>query len=237
MTLEKAFFRNLDTKETLPVQFNPSDLVYNKTAQFAEIAIPGLDQPVLQFIRGGTETLTLELFFDTTDQGMAEGAKPVTEELEKFYRLVKQDPQTHAPPKCLFAWGEKGRQGAGSPSTGGSVSQAPFWFVCVVESIDRKFTLFSAAGIPLRARLTVKLREYQSVAEMAGRLQSADLTKVRLLQRGQRLDQLAAAEYGDPAHWRLIAAANEVDDPRHLQPGTMLQLPPLKAPTAVRGTP
>ncbi len=236
MALEKAFFRNLDTKETLPVQFNPTDLVFNKTAQFAEIAIPGLDQPVLQFIRAGTETLTLELFFDTTDQGMAEGAKPVTEELEKFYQLVRQDPQTHAPPKCLFAWGAKGRQGAGGTPAGGRVSQAPYWFVCVVESIDRKFTLFSPAGIPLRARLTVKLREYQTVAEMAGRLQSADLTKVRLLKRGQRLDQLAAAEYGDPTHWRLIATANEVDDPRRLQPGTMLQLPPLKVPTAIRGT-
>ena len=37
-----------------------------KGAQIAEIAIPGIDSPILQFVRGQTQTLTLELFFDTT---------------------------------------------------------------------------------------------------------------------------------------------------------------------------
>ena len=64
-----AYIENLDTKKKVSVQFNPAELSLNKTAQLAEIAIPGLDAPVLQFIRGGTETMTLDLFFDTTQDG------------------------------------------------------------------------------------------------------------------------------------------------------------------------
>ena len=40
-----------------------------KGAQIAEIAIPGIDAPILQFVRGQTQTLALELFFDTTRVG------------------------------------------------------------------------------------------------------------------------------------------------------------------------
>ena len=37
--------------------------------QFAEVAIPGLDAPIIQFVRGQSETLTLDLFFDSTEKG------------------------------------------------------------------------------------------------------------------------------------------------------------------------
>ena len=59
--------------EVFDIQFNPSELLFEKQPQFAEIGIPGLDAPLQQFVRGGAEKLTLELFCDSTDQGM--GAK------------------------------------------------------------------------------------------------------------------------------------------------------------------
>ena len=83
MTLQKAQFQRLDKKlkpitPGLEVQFNPTEFTLNKGVQLAEIAIPGLDTPILQFVRGQTETLTLDLFFDTTDAGMGDSATPVT---------------------------------------------------------------------------------------------------------------------------------------------------------------
>src|SRR5688572_9707058 len=104
--LQTAFIENLDTKQCAKVQFNPTELSFSKTAQMAEIAIPGLDGPVLQFIRGGAETMTLELFFDTTDKGMGKESESVTKYVDEFYALVKQNPQLHAPPRCLFSWGQ-----------------------------------------------------------------------------------------------------------------------------------
>ena len=59
--------------ESIELQYNPTELSWDKSAQIAEIAIPGLDAPLQQFVRGQAEKLTLDLFFDTTDQGMGKG--------------------------------------------------------------------------------------------------------------------------------------------------------------------
>ena len=42
---------------------------------------------------------------------------------------------------------------------------------------------------------------------------------------GDTLDSLAWREYGDATEWRVIAEANEIDDPMRLRPGTELLLP------------
>ncbi|WP_143589272.1 LysM peptidoglycan-binding domain-containing protein, partial [Streptomyces angustmyceticus] len=42
---------------------------------------------------------------------------------------------------------------------------------------------------------------------------------------GDSLASLAWREYGDATRWRLIAEANEIDDPMRLRPGTELLLP------------
>lgn len=246
MSLQKAYFVSLETPkkiEPLEVQFNPTDLTFNKTAQFAEIAIPGLDQPVLQFIRGGTETLTVKLFFDTTDEGIGEGAKSVTELTDKFYQLVKQNSKTHAPPRCRFSWGAIGAESKpaqgealGPLGEGKEVSKAPFWFTGIIESVDREFLLFSPEGVPLRARLTVKMREYKTVEQMVARLQSADHTKAHVLKRRERLDQISATEYDTPAEWRRIAEANDIDNPRCVPPGTILKIPPIRTESVTRRT-
>jgi hypothetical protein len=236
MSLQTAFIENLDikdkTKNKVKLQFNPAELSFNKTAQMAEIAIPGLDGPVLQFIRGGTETLSLDLFFDTTEKGMGDTAESVTKQVDDFYSLVKQDPKLHAPPRCRFSWGEPPASSGKSSKT--EVSYAPFWFTCVVESMDRKFTLFSPKGIPVRARVTVKLREYQTVDQMVAKLESADHTKARSFKRRERLDQIAAEEYGSAAEWRRIADENDVDDPRAITPGTVLKLPPMRVESSIK---
>lgn len=259
MSLQRAMFKNLDTNEELFVQFNPTELTFSKSAQFAEIAIPGLDAPIQQFIRGGTETMTVELFFDSTDSGMGKKAKSVTEDnnvssatssfcgTERFYQLVQQSPKTHAPPRCRFIWGYANHSPSAEfmqkifPKDSLRVSDpqkissnAPFWFNCVVESIDRKFLLFSPTGVPLRARLTVKLREYQILEQMIAKLQTADHTKVRILKQRQRLDQIAEQEYDTPTEWRRIAEANNLEDPRRIPPGTSLIVPAIQTKSVIR---
>lgn len=63
--------------------------------------------------------------------------------------------------------------------------------------------------------------------EMAQPLQAAGQRQEANPPMGQRLDEIAARYYGDPALWRLIAYYNRLDDPLHLLPGTALQIPPL----------
>ena len=233
MPLLKALFQRLDNKlkpilPGLPVQFNPTEFTLNKGVQIAEIAIPGLDAPILQFVRGQTETLTLDLFFDTTDQGTGDIAIPVTILTDQFYQLVKIDSDTHAPPICHFVWG--GYFFPGSNMIGNGASQnRENGFDCLVESVRQRFTMFNPLGIPLRATLTVSLREYKTLDKQLQqlRLNSPDHTRTHVVQRGETLNKIADQYYEDSAQWRVIADANTILDPLALQPGTILELPPL----------
>lgn len=214
--------------EAVELQFNPTEIGFEKGAQLAEIAIPGLDAPLQQYIRGQSERLTLELFFDTTDEGMGDRATSVTTLTDRIYRLVKVEPERHAPPVCVFLWNQ-----AFPGSTIGSLSdvtvsgQRRHGFPCVVESVRQKFTLFSPAGVPLRATLNVTLREYRTLEQQLDqlRLSSPDRTHSHVLGEGDTLARLADRYYERAAQWRVIADANAIEDPRRLRPGTFLSIP------------
>jgi hypothetical protein len=223
MPLTKAKIQILDKEaidssrglnEFIDVEFNPSEYTLAKSAQIAEIAIPGLDSPVLQFIRGQNEKLTLELFYDTTSSGLGEGGGTVDVRTltRSIYQLVKVQPKTHAPPRLMFLWG--------------SLS-----FHAIAESVTQKFTLFNPAGIPLRASLSVTFREYIPLRDQLRELnlQSPDQTKRRVVRQGDTLCLIAAEEYRDPRQWRIIAEHNAdmLPNLRRLPPGLVLMIPPL----------
>jgi hypothetical protein len=238
MALQKAKIEILDRDaidpsrgltSTIDVQFNPTQYTLNKGAQIAEIAVYGLDSPVLQFVRGQNEKLTLDLFFDTTraasgqgDSSMGEDAADVRDQTGAIYQLVKMQPRTHAPPRVRFIWG--------------SLS-----FKAVVQSVQQKFDLFSPTGVPLRATLSVTFCEYKTVEEQLAELnlQSTDHTKRRVVKEGETLSQIASEEYRDPMLWRYIANdernKGKIDNPRRLRPGTVLLIPPVDARSVFTG--
>ena len=114
----------------IPVQFNPTEYTLEKGAQLAEITIPGIDSPILQFIRGQNERLTLDLFYDTTTAlGMGEAALDVRLLTTPIYQLAKIQPATHAPPRIRFFWGSLA-------------------FKAIVENVRQQFTLFNPLGAP-----------------------------------------------------------------------------------------
>jgi nucleoid-associated protein YgaU len=213
--------------EFLDIQFNPTEYTLEKAAQNAEINIPGLDSPLLQFIRLQNERLTLELFFDTTDSGMGAGATSVTTLTDPIYSLIKIKPDDHAPPLVTFLWNSKipGNDLATWP--GGD--QKRHEFTGLVENLRQKFTLFSSEGVPLRATLTLTIREYKTLNDQLVKLnlRSPDRTQSHVLQSGETLSAVAAAFYLNPEEWRAIAEANSIEDPRRLTPGTFLTVPRL----------
>jgi nucleoid-associated protein YgaU len=227
MALVRAFIeidprdRGPNLPPLIPVQFNPAEYTLAKGAQIAEINIPGIDSPILQFVRGQTATLSLELFFDTTAQGM--GVAPVVDVrilTEPVHQLVKIQPNTHAVPRVRFRWG------------------VGLSFRAIVDSVQQKFTLFNPVGVPLRASLSVSFKEYKTLEEQLSELnlQSFDHTKQRVVRRNDSLDRIAWEEYGDPGEWRRIAEANAdvLPSVRALVPGTTLVIPPIDVVAAPR---
>jgi LysM repeat protein len=112
---------------------------------------------------------------------------------------------------CLFVWGA-------------------YVFPCLIERASKKFTMFLPTGIPVRATLSVTLREYVDphLLTKGTPLSSPDRTKNRVIKQGDSLWLLAAQEYGDPTQWRAIADANHLANPRILEPGTEIVIPPLE---------
>lgn len=210
----------------MEVQYNPSELRFEKAVQLAEIGIPGLDAPLQQFVRGQAERLSVELFFDTTDQGMGTGARSVTRYTDRLMELVKVEPSSHAPPICTFTWGS---QMPGANLSERLSSQRRQSFTGVVDQVRQRFTLFSPDGVPLRARVNLSIREYRPLEQQLRelRLASPDRTHSHPVRRGETLATIAQRYYQDPGAWRPIAAANGLDDPRYLEAGQFLQVPPI----------
>ena len=152
-----------------------------------------------------------------TEDGTGPTAKPVTVQTNKFYDLIKAEETTHAPPVLLFLWG-------------GTAFPGARWddgFRCVVTSVRQQFTMFAPDGKPLRAKLTVDLKEYKPLTlhlvELG--LLSADHTKATVVRDGDTLTGIAYRQFGDDRRWRLIAAENGIVDPLALTPGQILRVP------------
>lgn len=215
--LQKAYIQVLDAqgkvKEDgeIPVCFNPGEYSMDKSNEFANINIPGLESPLLQFVRGGLETLTMDLFFDTyTDEKPEKEKRDVRDYTDRIVNLLKIDSDLNAPPVLKFVWGSLD-------------------FTCVLSKVNKKFTMFRPDGKPVRATLSVTFNEFKTEKSTKEKpLQSRDRTKHRILKEGDSLWLIAAEEYGDPAMWRDIAIVNKIDNPRILETGSGISIPPVE---------
>jgi nucleoid-associated protein YgaU len=213
--------------EIFEVQYNPTEFSLDKSVQLAEIAIPGLDSPLLQFVRGQVEKFTVDLFFDTTEEGTGTGATSVTRLTDPIYSLTKIEPAGHAPPIVTFVWNAAFPGVDMPPAVGNQRRNA---FQGIVESCRQKFTFFSPEGVPLRATLTLALREYKTLDDQLSQLNlsSPDRTHAHMTKEGDTLSRISSRYYLRPGDWRSIAESNDIDDPRRLDPGVLLTVPSIR---------
>jgi len=211
---DKAFLVRKDKpSEKVDFLFNPEKFTVERSNQFNEVDIPGKSSPILQFVKGSARTLTMDIFFDTyeTNEDVRIFTDLITgweSQNKKAKGLMDIDPDLHTPPICNFIWGD-------------------FIFTCIIERVSKNFTMFISDGTPVRATLNVTLKECAEIKRKEKR-HSSDRTKVWTVKQGDSLWFIAGKEYGDPALWRHIAEANDIDNPRLLKLGMELTLPPLE---------
>ncbi len=208
--LKRACLEILVPKVADPIihlRFNPTEYKIEKSNSFAEIAIPGLESPPIQFVRGQSEKLTAELLADTSDT-LEDVRKKYVDRLRDLMRI---NAELHAPPIVRLTWDSQVFKG-------------------VLESLGITYVLFTPDGVPLRARLSVVLKEYRPVAAqiLENEHHSPDVEKTWVVRRGDTLASISAAVFRDPALWREIARANDLKDPRRLRPGAVLTVPRLR---------
>jgi hypothetical protein len=183
-----------------------------------------------QFVRGQAAVLTAELFFDTSDRGTGLKATAVTTLTEQGLRGLADRPGAAcAADRRSFA-GARAFPRAMCRHRCSSRRATPF--AGVVTGVRQSFTFFSRFGVPLRAKPDLTLREdfplHDQLRDL--RLASPDRTHGHVLRRDETLAQLGGgAISGRPANGGASLKANRIGDPRRLEPGLRLALPPIPA--------
>jgi nucleoid-associated protein YgaU len=190
----------------IPVCFNPTEYQLQKANNFAEIAIPGLESPPIQFVRGAAEKMTAELLVDTSST-LDDVREMYVDQLRGLMDLNRD---LHAPPVVRFVWDTQVFRG-------------------VIDSLNVTYVLFTSDGTPLRAKLSLSMKEYRPVAIQIKEnpTSSPNFEKTYVVRRGDTLSGISFAVYRDPSEWRAIAELNQIQDPRSIAPGTVLRLPSL----------
>jgi nucleoid-associated protein YgaU len=197
-------------RDRIPFQFNPKDVTLSKSAKWSRDAQKGAKKSAVPQY-GGPEPskLTLEMFLDASDTQNGSVVKTV----EQLFACCVPTDETHSnkigcPPWVVFHWG------------------AITSFTAYVKSVSVKYTLFTPAGMPIRGVATVNLEEI--AGEQGGQNPTSGALSARTVHTvvaGDSLPLIAWREYGDAEVWRVIAEANDIDDPLRLRAGTTLLLP------------
>lgn len=220
MELAKIEITPLDkTGKPVRVLFNPNTYSITKSVTWASPRPPHskeerthqkFNAPQLVFGGGDARLLTLELFYDVTERPEIDD---VRQETNRIVKLTRIDKNLKEPPVVVVSWGAKPPGDSDFPFTG------------VITQLTQRFTLFKADGKPVRATLNVTFKEFLT-REQAQKEVDPEFT-TRRVKRGDSLSSIAADVYRDPTLWRLIAEANDLDDPRHLPIGLRLNVPKL----------
>jgi hypothetical protein len=211
---EKAFLEIEGSAETVPCMFNPEDLSVTRRNTWRGTSIAGQGVPQAKYLGAESGTMTIHLWFDTTDTGNA-----VTRHTGKVMKLMDIDPalpgfdpltNNARPPYVIFHWGNIHS------------------FKAVVTDLTLQFTYFSSTGVPLRAKVDLSLTQFAQSAAFGPQNPTSGTPephRVHRVQPGETLDRISAKYYGDSTRWRAIAAANGIVDPLALRNGSLLSIP------------
>jgi hypothetical protein len=226
MSLEKLEIEPQPPSQLSPIEvlFNPTSYSISKSVSWTPSAASAstpdsseternLNAPRREFSGGGSRTVTLELFFDVTEPIGDRKIDDVREKTQAIAALTRIERDTGEPPICALSWG-------GIPLEGQDIPFKGF-----VTNLVQNFLLFDRQGKPVRARLDVTFSEFID-RETDEKQTDPELT-THVVKRGDTLQGIAARVYRDPTRWRAIAAANRLDDPRHLEVGRSLSIPEL----------
>ncbi|MCI0496373.1 peptidoglycan-binding protein [candidate division KSB1 bacterium] len=215
--LDANFTKEINPDKAVKVQFNPESLKVSFANQIATSDGPG-DQkgtPSRQHVGAGTTKLLLQLWFDVTapqpeGETRVNDVRKLTQKVAYFITPKEQD-KKFIPPAVRFLWGS-------------------FQFDGLMESMEESLEFFSHDGYPLRASVSISLSQ-QKITVFS--FSQKGLTNIGGLTRGTSpLTQVPmnstlpgmAETMGKGENWQAIAKANNIENPRLLKPGQLIDM-------------
>ena len=234
--LDANFNNEINPDKTAKVQFNPDSLKVSFANQIAQPSGSG-DQngpQARQFVGAGTTKLAVTLVFDVTaelpqDLPQSNDVRKLTQKVAYFITPTQEGSgrsTKYIPPSVRFIWGS-------------------FVFDGIMESMEESLEIFSAEGRPLRGTVSIALSQ-QKITEFKFAQGAPDPPGVTRrggaaagtapkteAPAGSNLQRMAANQAGGTGGalaanggWQAIAAANNIENPRLLDPGQLIDLNP-----------
>jgi len=241
--MERVAFLVEKTGERIPCLLNPTSVVVRRLAgvrvrQSSSGPLTGAalkDDPLI-YTGGGVSEILLDLLFDVSLSGAnvtVADVRDLTRPLTELAEGSEGDAGYGQVPLVRFIWGTS-------------------WNILgVVAAVAERLEYFTQDGAPRRSWLRMRFLRTGSPASDSALTPDRDLPLSdlpeeidippeelrvhQILGGGQgadgethteRLDEIAAAHYGNPAFWRLIAAFNNIDNPWDLKAGASVNIPP-----------
>lgn len=210
-SLNPAKITNLNTEEIVYFMFNPFEFTISKTNSWSNRPVTGINLPLVSFTNGGAQSLTLNLYFDTT-----RSPSDVRAFTAPLWNMMMIDPDTidtntgkGQPPQVAFEWGG-------------------LYFKAIITTMSENYVLFNAEGIPLRSKVTVTLQQYIDESDLPPQIQeqlaNEQAQSTQQMQEGERLDNVASQNGQQPGSYRAIAEQNNIDNPQRVPNGTTLRV-------------
>jgi hypothetical protein len=253
--MERVAFLIEDTGERIGCLLNPSSFAVRRHAGIhprrslgGQLSGAGLTDDPLLFTGGGYTELQLDLLFDVSLAGAPPTSTDVRDFTGPLSRLAENAgaPDRYGrPPLVRFVWGKSWNvpgvvvavaerfeqfDAGGNPRR----SWLRLRLVRVTEPPTPPADAGGAPGVLLQAGGTtapaspadVVVHEVVGAGPDADQASDANGEEAAPIS-GERLDEIASRYYGNPALWKLLAELNNIDDPLHLPPGSLLRIPPL----------
>lgn len=206
--------------KTFELPVNPESYTQNYKVEYNTQRGQGGQSTDARFNSTAPEELRLDFFFDGTQTIENYGNKTAAEkpkyetvqkELTDFLETVYlMEGEIHRPRFLQITWGT-------------------FKFSCILKNLDINYTLFKADGEPLRVKIAATFLNYIAQEERVARERknSPDLTRIRNVKQGERLDLMTSEVYNTPQYVLQVAKANNLSSIRKLKQGQELRFPPL----------
>lgn len=206
----------INPDKTCTVQFNPENLKVSFANQISNPQTTGdkKGKPPKQFVGPGTTKLALQLWFDVSapmppGKTAEQDVRKLTEKVAYFITPKPGTGEQRVPPLVRFIWGS-------------------FQFDGIMESMEESLEFFSSDGRPLRANVTIGVtqQEITNFVILDTHPPSVPSPGTRPLTQapaGSSVQNLADSQ-GKGDNWQDIAAANNIENPRSLQPGQLLDM-------------
>jgi hypothetical protein len=205
---------------SLTCHYNPTDVNVETSASWRATATPASEKaPPRQFIGTNARSVGMTLLFDDSWLGFgALGGLLGGSVQDKVNQLLDWTNPTAAsitarqpnPPTLTIFWGD----------------HTKLAFHVYMSSVNATYSEFSMTGEPSRAKVVVKFTEVP-MASPGQNPTSGTIPgrRTHLMTAGDSLHSVAQREYGKPALWRGLAAANGIDDPFRVPVGTSVLIP------------